>query len=460
MRLTTVVSLALVASSALSGPLPHVHHRHRHAYHKRDVVTYVDSANAVVVTNQVIVTADVTVDPTTAAAAVATSEAKDTLAVVSSKQQAVSSAAVQQTTKAQTTAAAGTTQQAQTTAAAGTTQQAQTTAAAVSSAKQTTSGTTQETAAATSAMAEIVTQKAETFASASLTQQTTLSAAASADSSSTASSSASISGVPETITYSPYNADSSCKDAASVLSDLTTISGKGIKSVRIYATDCNSISTVQPACVSLGLTIDQGFWIGSTGADAIDDGVQDIIDWVANTNNNDWSIFTTFTVGNEAIYGGYIDASTLLAKIKSVKATLKAAGYTGTVTTAEPPTTYLANTDLCTDTDGMDYVGINAHPYFDASASPATAGDFVLSQISAVQSACNGRTVSITETGYPSAGNTNGLNVPTKANQAIAIANIMSALNNKGVMFTPYDDMWKQPGAYNVEQHFGILDLF
>lgn len=267
-------------------------------------------------------------------------------------------------------------------------------------------------------------------------------------------------GVPETITYSPYNDDSSCKDASTVLADLTEVAGKGIGSVRIYGTDCNSIETVETACKQLGLQIDQGFWIGSSGVDSIDDGVQSLIEWVQNENGNDWSIFKTITVGNEAVHSGYTDAATLLAKIKSVKATLQAAGWTGTVTTAEPPATYIDNPDLCTDTAGIDYIGVNAHPYFDPNTSPETAGDFVLSQISTVQAACNNRDVSIRETGYPSSGDTNGNNVPSEANQRIAVKNILSALDYKGVLFTCFNDLWKSPGPYNVEQAFGALYLF
>lgn len=288
---------------------------------------------------------------------------------------------------------------------------------------------------------------------------TSSSTSTSAAASSTGSSSGGFS-TPETITYSPYNNDSSCKDKDTISSDLSMIKDHGIKTVRIYGTDCSSITIIEPIAKNLGMTIDQGFWIGPQGVDSIDSGVQDLINWVKNSNGGDWSLFSTITVGNEAIYGGYCDGATLLSKIKSVKSTLRDAGYQGTVTTAEPPQSYINYSQLCTDTDGIDYVGVNAHPYFDANTAPADAGDFILSQISTVQKACSNRDVQITETGYPSEGNTNGLAVPTKENQAIAIKSIMSALNNKGVMFTVFDDMWKSPGPYNVEQHFGIIGLF
>lgn len=312
------------------------------------------------------------------------------------------------------------------------------------------------------------TEQVETSSATSVVESTTSSSFSSSASSSSVSSSsaaasatstASVSGVPQTITYSPYNDDKSCKDSDAVYSDLSKIAALGIKAVRIYGTDCNSISTVEPACVKLNLKIDQGFWIGPQGADSIDDGVQELISWVQQSNNNDWSLFTTFTIGNEAVYAGYVDGSTLLSKIKSVKSTLQSAGWSGTVTTAEPPGSYYSYPELCTDTDGIDYVGLNAHPYFDATSSADSAGSFVLSQIEAVKGVCNNRDVSITETGYPSAGNTNGNQVPSEANQATAIGLIMEAVPD-AVMFTVYDDKWKDAGSYNVEQHFGILHLF
>lgn len=268
------------------------------------------------------------------------------------------------------------------------------------------------------------------------------------------------SNVPETISYSPFNNDHTCKSADAVYADLAKIAAVGIKAVRIYGIDCDSTNIVQPACVKLGLKMDQGFWIGPKGADAIDTDVQTLISWVKNKHNNDWSIFTTFTVGNEAISGGFTDGPTLLAKIKSVKSTLRAAGWTGTVTTAETPQAYISNPALCQDPNGMDYVGVNEHPYFDSSSTAEEAGKVLLAQSLKVQQTCNNREVRITETGYPSAGNTNGKQVPTPENQALAIASIIKETSGKAVMFTMYDDMWKDPGFRNVEQHFGIFHLF
>ena len=58
------------------------------------------------------------------------------------------------------------------------------------------------------------------------------------------------------------------------------------------------------------------------------------------------------------------------------------------------------------------------------------------------------------ETGWPSAGNSNGAAVASPENQAIAKASILSAMKNQCVLFSAFDDLWKSPGEYNVEQHW------
>lgn len=262
--------------------------------------------------------------------------------------------------------------------------------------------------------------------------------------------------IPYSLTYSPYNDDSSCKNAGQVLADLREIANKGIKIVRIYGTDCGSIQTVQPAAQQLGLRLDQGFWIGPSGVDSIDQGVQEFIDWAS--SNNGWGLIDTITVGNEAIIAGYVNAQQLLGKIRQVKGQLQAAGYQGQVTTAEPAVTYTKNPDLCTGPE-LDYVGINSHAYFNPQQSPETAGQFALDEMDLTRRTCNNKVVFVTETGYPSAGNVNGNNTPSPANQAIAINSLLKALNGHGTFFTMFDDYWKAPGPYNVEQHFGIINI-
>lgn len=296
----------------------------------------------------------------------------------------------------------------------------------------------------------------ESTTSTSSTSTSTTSTSTSSTSTSTSTSSAQLSSVPSAIVYSPYNNDGSCKDNDSVKSDLELIASTGIKSIRVYGTDCDSISTVLPNALSAGLVVNQGFWIGSSGASSIDDAVSDIISY---GEENGWDVFDFITIGNEAVQSGYISVSGLISKISSVKSQLKSAGYSGKVTTSEPPVTFEENPTLCTEAD-IDFVGINPHSYFDKNSEASTAGSFVKGQVAIVKKICGDLDIVVTETGFPHKGDTNGGNVPSYANQKIAIADILDKLDNEVTILSTYDDYWKQPGEYGIEQSFGSIWLW
>lgn len=263
--------------------------------------------------------------------------------------------------------------------------------------------------------------------------------------------------VPTGLVYSPYNDDRSCRDYDSVKSDLESIAAKSIPSIRVYGNDCNYLSTVLPIAKSLGLKVNQGFWFSNTDLLQITANAVALAAY-ANSVENGWDLFDYITIGNEAINSGFMNASELTAIIKSIKSTLKDAGYTGYFTTSEPPVTFEKYPELC-DGDLIDFVGINPHSYFDADIDASQAGPFVAGQKAIVENICTSKQVVVTETGYPSQGDTNGLNVPSKENQKIAIKSILDTLGSDATLLTFRNDMWKDPGAYNIEQYFGIYDI-
>ncbi len=268
-----------------------------------------------------------------------------------------------------------------------------------------------------------------------------------------------VTGHPVTIVYSPYTNDSGCKSYDTVYSDLSLIKSKQISEIRVYGNDCNYLTTVLPIAAILGLKVNQGFWISSDGVDSIDSAVSDLISSVTSGDSGfDWSLFSFITIGNEAVISDYCTVDELISKIASVKSQLRNAGYDGLVTTSEPPVTFEENPTLCTDSE-IDFVGINPHAYFDVYASADTSGDFVKGQIEIVQGVCPGMDVVVTETGYPSAGITNGKNVPSPLNQKIAIQNIFDIVGTNVTILTTFNDYWKQPGNYGIEQSFGIIQL-
>lgn len=296
----------------------------------------------------------------------------------------------------------------------------------------------------------------------SLSQQWTSSAAPSSSgsssslapssSSSSTSGSGGLSSVPTAVSYSPYNNDGSCKSSDQVNDDLQKIQSKGISRVRVYGTDCGAFENVLPAAAKNGMKVNQGLWIEQSGVDSIDDALQSLIQY---GQQNGWDVFDFITVGNEAVNSGYCSASDLISKIKSVKGNLNNAGYQGSIITSEPPVTFERSPELCKDS-GIDFVGVNPHSFFDSGIGASYAGQFVKGQVSLAQAACGDMKIFVTETGYPSQGNNNGNEDPSEENQKAAINSILNELNNDVTILSFFDDKWKNPGPYGIEQWFGI----
>lgn len=265
--------------------------------------------------------------------------------------------------------------------------------------------------------------------------------------------------VPPFITYSTINNDFSCKGYDQVFGEFLQIKAKGIQGVRVYGVDCNSYWTVQPAARTLGLKIMQGFWITQAGTWSINQAVTDLANWIKYNNGGNWDLIDSIIVGNEAVTAGWINANQLLGKIRDVRGELRDAGYTGPISTAEIPSVFMQNPFLCVGDNTIDFVGVNAHPYFDSGKRYDQAGEFMQSQIDVVSQACQGKKIRVIETGYPSAGNVHGNQVPSPRGQAVAITQIFNVLKGDVVMFTMFDDYWKSPGPFNIEQKFGMFWL-
>src|SRR5277367_1545456 len=105
---------------------------------------------------------------------------------------------------------------------------------------------------------------------------------------------------PHAMTYSPFNADSSCKSASQVRSDITIIASKNVQSVRIYATECDTLSTVVAALKQYNMKLIQGFYMTSDGVDSIDSQESDFITWLQEDSSNP-GLVEMLIVGNEAV---------------------------------------------------------------------------------------------------------------------------------------------------------------
>lgn len=257
------------------------------------------------------------------------------------------------------------------------------------------------------------------------------------------------------MTYSPYNADTTCKSASAVASDISAVASKGFTSVRLYSTDCSGLSTVGAAASTHNLKLVLGVFISSTGISIAAEQISAITTWA----NGDYSMVEMIVIGNEAVFNNYCTPAALAAFIAQAKATLAAAGYTGPVTTTEPMSVLQQHAaTLC---PVIDVAAANIHPFFNSATSASAAGAFVAATLADLAALCpGGKEAYNLETGWPHAGNANGEAVPGAGEQEVAVLGIREAAGGRSAFFSFVDDLWKAPGPDGVEQSWGCSHLF
>ncbi|CAI4048985.1 hypothetical protein SKDZ_13G4320 [Saccharomyces kudriavzevii ZP591] len=299
--------------------------------------------------------------------------------------------------------------------------------------------------ASTSANVATSQQETTTTHGSSSIASTVVSSSSSSAASSSASSSISASGA-KGITYSPYNDDGSCKSTAQVSSDLKQLTG--FDNIRLYGVDCSQVENVLQ-----GKTSSQKLFLGIYYVEKIQDAVDTIKSAVESYGS--WSDITTISVGNELVNDGSATATQVGEYVSTARSALTSAGYTGSVVSVDTFIAVINNPDLC---DHSDYMAVNAHAYFDQNTAAENAGPWVLEQIQRVYTACGGKKeVVVTETGWPSKGDTYGEAIPSKANQEAAISSIKNSCGSSAYLFTAFNDLWKADGQYDVEKYWGIL---
>lgn len=272
------------------------------------------------------------------------------------------------------------------------------------------------------------------------------SSSASSGSSSSASSSSSGAAGVKGITYTPYTSSGACKTVSEVASDLALLADYPI--IRLYGVDCDQVASVLQ-----GKSSSQKLFLGIYYVDQIQDGVDTISSAISSYGS--WSDVVTVSIGNELVNGGEASVSQVGSYISTGRSALTSAGYTGDVVSVDTFIAVINNPGLCSYSD---YMAVNAHAYFDENTVAADAGTWVLEQIQRVYEACDGaKTVVVTESGWPSQGETYGVAVPSKANQEAAIASITSACGSDTYLFNAFNDLWKADGPYGVEKYWGIL---
>lgn len=252
------------------------------------------------------------------------------------------------------------------------------------------------------------------------------------------------------ITYSPYNSDQSCKTSDQISKDLATLDGYGM--IRMYGTDCDQAGPIIGAAKSKGWKVFAGLF----NIKDVESQVAQLKTAVQNNAGGDWSIIDTVSVGNEGVNNGQYSVGDVKAAVDATKACLPSE-YKGDVVTVDTFIAVINNPELCSV---GDYTAVNCHAFFDGGVTAEKSGQWVLEQAQRVSQACGNadRKVVITEAGWPSSGSTNGKAVPSKDNQAAAVKDLKSAFTSNLILFTAFNDYWKQNSAatFGVEQYWGI----
>ncbi|KAL1960981.1 hypothetical protein VTO42DRAFT_4869 [Malbranchea cinnamomea] len=254
------------------------------------------------------------------------------------------------------------------------------------------------------------------------------------------------------MTFSPYTQDGQCMGQDEVNRGIAKIKKANFGTVRVYAPDCNALETVGSAVENNGLKLVIGVFISGSGVDVAKEQIQQIIDW------GKFGLVEMIVVGNEAIFSGSADAPTLARFIEYATQQFRGAGYNGPITTTEPLNIWEQHGNVLCPV--VDVVGANIHPFFNPEVSAQECGSFAKSQMEILGKICGGKEVYNLETGWPSAGNPNGKAVPGVEEQAIAIASLVEEVGSKSIFFSFQDDLWKNPGPFNVEQSWGCIQAF
>lgn len=404
LKTSTILTILSLSSLALAAPFEHAHHHH---HHKREAdVVYVTN---VVTVNEFADAESATATQETATASLLSNDEVDSgseslsLSVTENAKEAVAPTTLQTLT--------------------------------VSSAN--TESATYSSAAEESA-------SSATYSSS--TEDST-SSAASASNTATAGSVEYYANQGKGITYSPYTDSGSCKSSSEIASDMATLSSFDI--IRIYAPDCSVVSSMLSAISS-----NQQIFAGLYYMDSLESDIE-LLATQVKTSSRGWDAIYAVAVGNEWVNSGTYDAATVVSAVSNGRSLLEAQGFSGKVVTVDTVPAYQDNPSLC---DASDFAAVNQHAFWNGAIAPENSGSFMSDTISELESLCS-KDVLICETGWPTKGDTYGTEgVPGTSQQLACIKSIVETVPDKVILFTTFNDLWKSPGTYNVEQYFGLFD--
>jgi exo-beta-1,3-glucanase (GH17 family) len=257
----------------------------------------------------------------------------------------------------------------------------------------------------------------------------------------------------ECVSYAPFRAGQSplspltqvpAEQIARDLAQLAEISN----CVRTYSVE-NGLDQVPGLAGKVGLKVIQGIWLGS---DRVRNQAQ--ISTAVTLVKEYPGVITSVVVGNEVLLRGEMTAADLVANIRAVKAQVSIP-----VTYADVWEYWLRNREVY---DAVDFVTIHILPYWeDFPIRARYAAAHVDSIRKQVAVAFPAKEILIGETGWPSAGRMREGALPSRANQARVVSEILDLAKSEGFrvnLIEAYDQPWKRRLEGTVGGYWGLID--
>lgn len=219
--------------------------------------------------------------------------------------------------------------------------------------------------------------------------------------------------------------------------------------IRTYSVG-NGLERVPELAEKAGLKVMLGIWIGTN---RIDNRLQ--METAIALAKKHPSVISAVIVGNEVLLRGEMTAADLVVNIRYVKSKVG----TMQVTYADVWEFWLKNRDVY---DAVDFVTIHILPYWeDFPIRARHAATHVESIRKRMAVAFPNKEILIGETGWPSAGRMREGALPSRANQARVVSEILELARQQKFrvnLIEAYDQPWKRAWEGTVGGHWGLFD--
>ena len=235
--------------------------------------------------------------------------------------------------------------------------------------------------------------------------------------------------------------------AAQIEDDLTRLA-KITDCVRTYSIDYGQ-DQIAGIAARHGLKVMQGLWLSSHP-----DKNREQIDTAVELANRYPDTIRAVVVGNEVLLRGEMSAEDLAATLRAVKARVKVP-----VTYADVWEFWLRNREVAA---AADFITIHILPYWeDFPIAADNAAAHVASIRRRLVDAFPGKEVMIGEVGWPSEGRMREGALPSPANQARVIQDVLALAKRENFrvnVIEAFDEPWKRALEGTVGGHWGLLD--